>query len=209
MISVASSCRNATQDWLDEFSGTNCALQTELEEYKTDSVQWTSPITNELNIAQSQLVVIMKPYQNEISKLKEGITAAHTEYMKAYRKAEEEHSSKYGHVSTPSYENKISKLKEVKAEKTEALQGQIEVVTAKMEADTEYIALTGKIKSVTGQIIEIQASVFAKHKYRLDSLKEQVSFENSNYEGLRSELGAKEQESLDSKRDSILVHPCQ
>jgi chromosome segregation ATPase len=202
------SCADKKQEWFKNYAQTKCAYQTEQEKIKADSIKQISGLIADIEKTKKELAVFCSSYENKLAALNEQTKDVQKEYMRAYRKAEEIQSAKFGHRNTPAYEKELNKLENTKTDKMTTVQNKITQLKAEMESKSEYKKLTKQLKQAEEQIKITLETIIANHKVTVDSLQEELDVENSNFKRMKSEMKNNEQKIFELKRDSIRTHPC-
>lgn len=202
------SCHDKKAQWLEYYAQSKCAYITEKNKIHYDSLEQIAPLVQQHKQIESKLTEAALPHTSKLSQLNNMLRQASGDYMKAYRKLQDDQNAKHGHISTPDYERKLNALERNRTSGLNAIQRQIALVNEAMQKDTSIIRLSEKLKTQEAIITTTFEAIIAKHKYIIDSLQQNIDVANTNYKYLKRELTTDEQTALEQKRDSIRLNPC-
>ncbi len=205
---MLNSCRNKTENWLNDYAKTKCAYQQEEQMMQDDSVSQIASLVLEKQNLLQELNLLSAPFQNKIELMNQEIAKALTKFGEEYRKKTDKHSAQYGHISTPEYEKAIENLQIKRDTKISLLKENINQINEELSNDSEIKNKSQEIELLESKIDSSWNSIIDKHRPIIDSLQQELNTLNRNYKNILNELSQEEKKSFEMSRDSIRSNPC-
>lgn len=205
---VFSSCKYKENSWLNNYKEIKCNYS-EVEKFRsTDSLNTIRNLGNKLSEIEIEIREIDKPITDEIAKLENSRSKIVTKYLDVSNKITEIQTAKYGHNSTPEFEDKLAKIEREGNSKTKVFEKKIDLLNQKLAQNNKYQELNLKKIRIKAEITE--AYVFIKQKYsrQLKNLQRDLIYLNNEFKEISSNLNVQEIKTLTIIRDSIKQNPC-
>ena len=205
---MLNSCRNKTENWLNDYAKTKCAYQQEEQMMQDDSVSQIASLVLEKQNLLQELNLLSAPFQNKIELMNQEIAKALTKFGEEYRKKTDKHSAQYGHISTPEYERAIENSQIKRDTKISLLKKKKKKINDELSSNSEIQSKSQEIELFESKIDSSWNSIIGKHQPIIDSLQQELNTLNRNYKNILNELSQGEKKSFEMSRDSTRNNPC-
>lgn len=205
---VFASCEYKENSWLKNYKEIKCNY-TKVEELRSnDSLIKTSKLGKELAEIKIKISKIDKPIDDEIAKLENSRSEIVIRYLNSSNKITEMQTDKYGHHSTPEFEDKLAKNERKSNSEIKVFENKIKILNQKLSQNDTYQELKIEESKIKEEINEAYISVKEKYSKQFESLQYDLNYLNSQFKEISSNLNAQEINTLTIIRDSIKQNPC-
>lgn len=205
---IAFSCQPNTEEWHATYAQYKCDYKTLTEEREHTVNQRNDILTAKKDSIQKLIETKFQDQLARMQTLRDQIQDAEKVYTAEYRKAQDEQSAKYGHVSTPAYEKQLQRLDNQRSIKTSVLVERLRKEESELKANSDYVALSNVKEEVENALKNVNEEVKEMYKSRVDSLQEKVNNHRIHGKEIKRSLDEKEGKAFQALTDSINNSPC-
>lgn len=201
-------CNSKTSDWLQQYKALKCEYLTTQQQMDEAVKKLGVSVQEQRDRIADSSRLALSSYENKINALQSEIKKAEQDFQKAYKTETLNHSIKYGHVSTPDYENRIKQLETKRDNSIAICESKINTIRRSMETDYEAQAAMSKLQAFDKMIKDKEREVKLPFSKKLDSLQVALNNHNSKFKQILYELNGAEVNKFKAERDSVKLHPC-
>jgi|GEM_PF-6661648 len=202
---LCAACGQEKTRWLAGYQHTKCAyarVQARMQQAQAPARARRRQLT-------AQLAAQAAPYGPELAALRADSSDQQHQYLQAYRQLTDRQSARYGHVSTPEYEQALARLAQARDRALHERQARFQAVRRRLQQTPGRDALRREAAALDRSLRAATRDVPAQYRPSLDSLQSVLNRQGLEYQALRQHLDAAQQTALAAKRERIRAAPCQ
>lgn len=205
---VFASCKYKENSWLNNYKEITCNYKKIEELRSNDSLNKISKLGEKLSQIKTEISKIDKPIIEQITRLENSRSEIVVEYLSKSNQITDQQTDKFGHISTPEFEKKISENEKEANSKTKVFESKIEFLSQKLAENNKYQELKAKESKIKSEIAEEYISIKEKYSKQLENLQYDLNYLNNQFKELASNLNTQELKTVTKNRDSIKQNPC-